>query len=193
MPYEYTPIPNFNGDDSFVIEVTGNESEDWARAEVTVTVLPMNDAPEVVLPLRLGASNAEVGQVISPQMQDWNDLETDLRSIQFQYQWIINSSAGSDGARLLEGEDSPSLHVKREWVGQFIGVKVTAIDRDPIRHVPVGHTVDEGNPRAIFVYSEFVPVVDVSLPELNLENVPTSRLSRSLSWRALAIGGRGRG
>jgi hypothetical protein len=189
MPYEYTPIPNFNGDDSFVIEVTGNESEDWARAEVTVTVLPVNDAPEVVLPLRLGASNAEVGQVISPQMQDWNDLETDLRSIQFQYQWIINSSAGSDGARLLEGEDSPSLHVKREWVGQFIGVKVTAIDRDPIRHVPVGHTVDEGNPRAIFVYSEFVPVVDVSLPELNLENVPTSRLPLALDRRGVFLGG----
>ena len=189
MPYEYTPNPNFNGDDSFVIEVNGNESEEWARADVKVRVLPSNDAPEVVLPLRLGVSNAEVGQVISPQMQNWNDVETELRSIRFRYQWFIHSSAESEGAMALEGANSPSLHVEEKWVGQFLGVKVTAGDREPVSQIPAGHTLDEGDRRGVYVYSEFVPVVGALLPELNLAEPPISRLPLALDQRGVFLGG----
>ena len=93
--FAYTPNLNFNGNDSFVYQITdGNEGSDTAT--VTVTVNPVNDAPTATNDAITTDQNTAV--VISPLTND-NDVDGDALSINTFVQ-------GTDGTVAENGNES---------------------------------------------------------------------------------------
>ncbi|MFN3209316.1 MAG: beta strand repeat-containing protein [Roseovarius sp.] len=62
--YTYTPDADFNGSDSFTVTITDDQNVSVTQV-VSLTVGPVNDAPEVDGPVDLGSSDEDVSLVIT--------------------------------------------------------------------------------------------------------------------------------
>ncbi|WP_281561599.1 Ig-like domain-containing protein [Thalassomonas sp. RHCl1] len=110
--FSYHPPENFNGSDSFVYQVQDGQGG-FAQAEVTLTLLPVNDAPQ---PLADSYNTAENQQLFVPAPGVMlNDSDIDSESL------ILNSSpvtAPDFGTLILNTDGSFSYNPDEDFTGE---------------------------------------------------------------------------
>jgi hypothetical protein len=123
----YHPAPNWNGSDSFGVQV-GDDYGGNASVTVTVTVNPINDAP-VCLSLPRVTGSAVVGSVITTDVGVWDDhLDKAPGHVGLQVQWLRSTAASGSGAQAIPGATGLTYNVRDGDAGFFLGVRVTATD-----------------------------------------------------------------
>ncbi|HEY3324961.1 MAG TPA: PKD domain-containing protein [Planctomycetota bacterium] len=123
----YTPNANYNGSDSFTVQVSDGLGG-TATIAANVTISPRNDPPNnTAVPTISGTPH--VGQTLTANNGAWDD-NTDLTpgTLSYSYQWQrANDSAGA-GAADIPGATSGTYVLSSADNGMYVSVKVTATD-----------------------------------------------------------------
>ncbi|OGV67545.1 MAG: hypothetical protein A3K18_28875 [Lentisphaerae bacterium RIFOXYA12_64_32] len=123
ITFTYAPTANWNGSDSFVIQVSdGLGGVDTIT--VTVTVNPRNDPPNnTAVPTFSG------WHVLTATTGTWND-NTDLvpGALTYTYQWRRADDASGTNAAAIPGATAATYSVQAADVGKYACVRVTATD-----------------------------------------------------------------
>jgi VCBS repeat-containing protein len=97
MAVSYTPLANWNGSDSFVVQVSDGYGG-TASITVNVTVNPRNDAPVNTIPPSISGI-PHVGWSLTTTTGVWNDaLDTDVSGtsiLSYAYQWQRSTDGGT--------------------------------------------------------------------------------------------------
>ena len=123
----YTPDANFNGSNSFQIQVAdGKGGTDTIT--VTVTVNPRNHRPvNTLAPSFTGTPH--VGKTLTAVNGDWND-NTDLLpgTLSYTYQWQRADDASGANSADISGATAITYTAVLADNGNYLSVKVTATD-----------------------------------------------------------------
>jgi len=126
----YTPAPNWNGSDSFVVQVSdGNGGT--ASITVNVIVIPVNDAPaNTVAPSILGTIN--VGDTLTADPGAWNDtidtVVSGTSTLTYTYQWVHADDASGTNAVDIVSATSSLYVLLNSDVHKYLRVRVTCTD-----------------------------------------------------------------
>ncbi|OGV77489.1 MAG: hypothetical protein A3K18_12010 [Lentisphaerae bacterium RIFOXYA12_64_32] len=126
----YTPLLNWNGTDSFVVQVTdGLGGTDTITVNVTVNA--RNDAPaNTVVPSVSGAHH--FGQVLTVGKGTWTDTTdtsvSGASTLTYSYQWQRADSAAGANAANIDGAMTSTYALTLADNGKYVCVVVTATD-----------------------------------------------------------------
>ncbi|OGV84532.1 MAG: hypothetical protein A3K19_32845 [Lentisphaerae bacterium RIFOXYB12_FULL_65_16] len=125
--FTYVPPANWNGSDSFVIQVSdGGRGTDTIT--VNVTVNPRNDPPQNVASPQVTGS-PELDSVLTAQAGTWNDpLDLQPGTVTFSYLWYRADSATGTNAAAISGATADQYTVVGADVGKYLCIAVTATD-----------------------------------------------------------------
>ena len=123
----YTPTANYNGSDSFVVEVNdGNGGIDTIT--VNVTVSPRNDPPNNTVPPTVSGT-PHVGSMLTAVNGTWND-STDVTpgTLTYAYQWQRADDAAGTGAADIAAATASTYTAVPADSQKYVRVRVTATD-----------------------------------------------------------------
>ena len=158
----YTPTANYNGSDSFVVEVNdGNGGTDTITVNVTVT--PRNDPPNNTVPPTVSGP-PHVGRGLVANDGTWND-STDLTpgTLTYGYQWQRADDAAGTGAVDIAGATARPFTPTMDENLKYIRVRVTASDNGEGLPATMSTTADTAwmlidNAAPVITEGESVPV-----------------------------------
>ncbi|RIE06907.1 tandem-95 repeat protein [Candidatus Cryosericum terrychapinii] len=144
VPSFYHPASNWNGVDSFTLQVDDGLTG-TATITVTVTVNPRNDAPVSTVHPGIAGSlfvNYEVRSVVG----SWNDaIDTDVSGtsvLSYTYQWLRARDAAGTGLVLIPGATASTYVVSPIDGGMYLAVRVTCTDNGVGLPATMSTTVD---------------------------------------------------
>jgi hypothetical protein len=128
----YTPDPDFNGEDQFIVFVQDNY-ENAAMLEVDVTVLPVRDAP-VCTSLPIISGDFDIGGMVVCDHGDWNDdidlqwaLPGQTSYLTYSYQWQTYYQPSGSWIDLGDAQNS-ELVIPVEAADSYLRCLVYAFD-----------------------------------------------------------------
>ena len=122
----YSPTADWNGSDSFTVQVSDGALTD--TIVVNVTVNPRNDAPvNTVLPSVAGT--LAVGQTLTADKGTWNDAKDKVPgTLSYTYQWQRADDVTGTNALDISGATTATYVVQAADEGKTVRSKVTCSD-----------------------------------------------------------------
>ena len=191
----YAPNTNYNGSDSFIVQVSDGSNTD--TIVINVNIASINDAPtNTGVPVISGT--AEEGQVLGTDNGSWTDNSVpNVSPLTYAYQWYRDTDTSAGGEVAISGATTNSYTVASADLGMYLKVGVVAIDNgDSAAEVFSAYTtlvpntppvIDQAGPLSVIMDEDGSPLAWV-VPVLSATD-PNS--GQTLSWSVSSAASKG--
>jgi formylglycine-generating enzyme required for sulfatase activity len=125
--FTYAPTPNWNGSDSFVVQVA-DPYGGTDTITVNVTVNPRNDPPNFTVPPSV-TGVYQVGQTLTAVNGTWDDTTDQTPgTLAYTHQWRWADDAAGANVADIPGATGPAYVLQSADNGKHVCVRVTATD-----------------------------------------------------------------